>query len=118
MAQKNWGQTLSLDLFECNKNILNDPKKLKEFTRQIIQKIKMKAYGRPILKEFGEGSLEGYSLIQFIETSSITIHTDKFGDRVFIDIFSCKTFDQKIAKNYSKLFFEAKRVKSKNYYRG
>ena len=31
--------------------------------------------------------------MQFIETSSITIHADEFGGRCFIDVFSCRPFD-------------------------
>lgn len=55
--------------------------------------------------------------MQFIETSSITIHLDEFGLRAFIDVFSCRTFDVNRAKNFSKSFFKAKKIRYKNFYR-
>jgi len=49
-------------------------------------------------------------MMQFIETSSIVAHFDEIWDRAFIDVFSCKTFDSKVAGKFSKEFFKAKRV--------
>jgi S-adenosylmethionine/arginine decarboxylase-like enzyme len=46
-----------------------------------------------MLERFGDGDLEGWSAMQFIETSSITVHADEFGARCFVDVFSCRTFD-------------------------
>ena len=76
------------------------------------REIDMKPYGEPLIQKFAEGALEGYSVLQFIETSSITIHfDDKMGDRAFIDIFSCKYFDGAKAAAYAQKFFEAKEEK-------
>jgi S-adenosylmethionine/arginine decarboxylase-like enzyme len=35
--------------------------------------------------------------MQFIETSSITVHADEFSSRCFIDVFSCRQFDPELA---------------------
>ena len=79
------------------------------FITALCQEIGMKAYGEPMIEKFAEGHLEGYSVLQFIETSSITIHfDDKIGDRAFIDIFSCKYFDANQAKEFCRQYFEAK----------
>jgi S-adenosylmethionine/arginine decarboxylase-like enzyme len=78
----------------------------------------MKLYGKPILKRFGEGGLEGYSLMQFIETSTIIMHMDEVGDRAFIDIFSCKKISDKTALAFTKKYFKAKGVSHKTIYRG
>jgi S-adenosylmethionine/arginine decarboxylase-like enzyme len=56
-------------------------------------------------------------MIQFIETSSITVHLDEVWNRAFIDIFSCKTFDKILAKNFCKAYFKAERVLYKNLFR-
>ena len=48
--------------------------------------------------------------MQFIETSSITVHCDEFGNRAFIDIFSCKKYDHKPVVIFSKKYFKAKMV--------
>jgi len=118
MEGKNWGQLLSVDLLECNPNLINNKKKLNEFCIGICNEIDMVAFGNPIINRFGEGDLEGFSLIQFIMTSSITAHMDEIGNRAFIDIFSCKNFDAKKAENFCKNFFQAKKMKCKNSYRG
>ena len=35
--------------------------------------------------------------MQFIETSSITIHADEVFARCFVDVFSCRSFDPEAA---------------------
>lgn len=68
----------------------------------------MKPHGEPMVERFGTGDLEWYSMLQFIETSSITVHLDEREDRAFVDIFSCKDFDEKEAEEFSKKYFEWK----------
>lgn len=117
---KHWGQLTTIDLFECEHSILVNKIALKKFSAELCRKIKMVPHGKPIIKRFGEGSLEGNSMMQFIETSSITAHLDDFNNRnrAFIDIFSCKKFDSKIAVKFCKEFFKAKKVKSRTIFRG
>lgn len=108
---------MSIDLYDCERSLLTDRKKLKEFCLQLCKEIEMKPFGSPLIKRFGKGNLRGYSLMQFIETSSITIHLDEFGLRAFVDIFSCKTFDANKAKKFAQSFFKAKRIRYRNFYR-
>lgn len=117
MKKKVWGQLMSINLYGCEYSLLTNPKKLEEFCIKLCKEINMVPFGKPIIKRFGKGNLRGYSLMQFIETSSITIHLDEFGLRAFIDIFSCKTFDVNKAKIFSKPFFKAKNIKYKIFYR-
>lgn len=118
MKKEIWGQLLSIDLQECDRNILTSKKKLAEFCVALCKEIKMKPYGKPLVKRFGTGYLEGYSAMQFIETSCVTVHLDEQDNRAFIDIFSCKTFDKFKAKDFSAKFFKAKKAKYFNRYRG
>lgn len=113
----NWGQLMSIDLSECEYDLLTNKKKLAEFCPKLCKKIKMIPFGKPIVKRLGKGRLEGYSAMQFIETSSVTVHLDEFGLRAFIDIFSCKTFNVRKARDFCKSFFKAKKVKCRNFYR-
>jgi S-adenosylmethionine decarboxylase len=57
----------------------------------------MRGHGPLRLERFGNGELVGWSAMQFIETSSITIHADEFSGRCFVDVFSCREFDAEIA---------------------
>lgn len=111
-AQKAWGLLASINLYQCNKEKITTPSVMKDFVMALCREIDMKPYGEPMIEKFAEGALEGYSVLQFIETSSITIHfDDKMGDRAFIDVFSCKYFDGAKAKEFAQKYFEAKEAK-------
>lgn len=114
MVQKTlalWGLSSSTDLYGCNPAFIRSPAKIRQFVLELCDLIKMKRHGDTIIQRFGDGSLEGYSMFQFIETSSITAHFDETENRAFIDIFSCKSFDPEVAAQFSKEFFEAKEMK-------
>lgn len=70
-----------------------------------------------MIKRFGQDDLLGYSALQFIETSSITMHFDDTKARAFIEIFSCKYFDVKMAERFCKNFLKAKKSKAKYFLR-
>ncbi|HSX25152.1 MAG TPA: S-adenosylmethionine decarboxylase [Candidatus Andersenbacteria bacterium] len=108
---KPWGMSSSIDLHDCDHNRLTSKKLLREFVLEIIKVVEMEAHGPCHIDRFGSGNLEGYSAIQFIETSSITVHLDEKWDRAFIDIFSCKDFDTDKALQFCKNYFGAKKSK-------
>jgi S-adenosylmethionine/arginine decarboxylase-like enzyme len=116
---KIYGMELILDLYDCNPKIIRSKRKILEYTTKICKLIKMKRYGKPICERFGFGKnyTIGYSLIQLIETSSITAHFSELWNRAFINIFSCKTFNEKIATDFTKKFFEARKVKKRVLFR-
>lgn len=107
-----WGKSVAIDLKECNVSILSDPEKIRNFILEIINVVDMKAHGPTYIDRFGIGELEGWSAMQFIETSSITVHADEVGLRCFVDVFSCKGFDEKKAEEFSKKYFGAKESKA------
>ena len=112
MENKIWGTLVAINLHDCNPKLIRNPKAIKNFVKQLCKKIKMKPHGKTIIDKFAEGHLNGYSFMQFIETSSITGHFDPIENRTFIDIFSCKKFDEKKAEDFCKAFFKAKSSKS------
>jgi len=112
---QNYGKELILNLYDCDFSIISSRKKIQEYSDELCRLIKMKKYGKSIIKKFGFGKdfTAGYSLVQLIETSSIVAHfSEKWGNS-YINIFSCKDFDENKALEFSKKFFKAKRVKSK-----
>lgn len=115
MAKKIFGYELVMDLHECDKDIITSEKKLKEYTDKLCKLIKMKKYGSTLLPYFGEKAAytKGYSLVQLIETSSITGHFSDFWGTAYINIFSCKKYDHILARNFTRQFFKATRVKSR-----
>lgn len=107
MDSGSWGKSASIDLFDCKFELLAQKEALVTFIAQVIELIGMKAHGPTYIDRFGSGDLEGWSAMQFIETSSITLHADEFGKRCFIDIFSCKDFNENAAYTFAKKYFEA-----------
>ena len=105
---KEWGRSASIDLHGVDHNLVRDPKAIRSFVVKLCRLIKMHRMGEPEIKRFGHKELRGYSMVQFIETSSITAHFDEVGNRAFSDVFSCKNFDPKIVVKFYREFFTAK----------
>ena len=60
-----------------------------------------------------EAHLLGTSAVQFITTSNIVIHTLDLLKAVYVNIFSCKEFDEKVAEQITKEWFGAKECRSR-----
>ena len=103
-----WGRSCSVDLHECDPELVKNPAAIRKFVRQLCTKLNMKRHGPCRVERFGSGNLRGYSMMQFIQTSSITAHFDEFGERAFIDIFSCKQFNPRMVALFCKKYFKAK----------
>jgi S-adenosylmethionine/arginine decarboxylase-like enzyme len=88
-----WGMLAAIDLHGCDRKRLADPNSIRRFVPTVIAAIGMRAHGPMMIDRFGNDQLEGWSALQFIETSSITIHADEVFGRCFVDIFSCRRFD-------------------------
>jgi S-adenosylmethionine/arginine decarboxylase-like enzyme len=114
MTEKTYGYELVLNLYECNKEILSSKEKLQEYVDKLCDLIKMKKYGETLLCYFGEAQAftKGYSMVQLIETSSITGHFSELWDRAYINIFSCQKFDHEAAKEFTRRFFQAAEAKN------
>lgn len=114
MKKKIFGYELIMDLYECDKRIFSSRKHLQAYVDQLCKLIKMKKYGKTILPYFGENKdyTKGYSLVQLIETSSLTGHFSDLWGTAYINIFSCKKYDHMVARRFTRRFFKAKRLKS------
>jgi S-adenosylmethionine decarboxylase len=92
-----WGMLAAIDLHGCDEDRLADPDNIRRFVPVLIDAIGMRAHGGLMLDRFGDGELEGWSAMQFIETSSVTLHADEVFGRCFVDIFSSRPFDPDLA---------------------
>ena len=110
-----YGYELIMDLRGCEKAIITSKKKLQEYVDRLCELIKMKKYGKTLLPYFGEKQAftKGYSLVQLIETSSITGHFSDIWSTAYINIFSCQGYDYAKAKKFTKEFFKAKSLKGR-----
>lgn len=110
-SEGSFGLEVVLDLHECDPQVIRSGKKLEEYTTKLCKLLKMKKYGKTLLPHFGynEAHTAGYSMLQFIETSSITGHFSELWNSAYINIFSCRDFDTKKAVDFSVRFFGSKK---------
>ena len=117
--EKPYGFELIIDLHGCD---------VSKFTRRSIEKymvavceaIEMEREdlhfwdydGVPKEELPSEAHLLGTSAVQFITTSNITIHTLDLLKAAYINIFSCKEFDEKVAEQITKEWFGAKECRT------
>jgi S-adenosylmethionine/arginine decarboxylase-like enzyme len=87
-----WGMLAAINLHGCVHGRLADPDTIRRFVPAVIDAIGMRAHGPLRIDRFGQDELAGWSAMQFIETSCITIHADEVWNRCFVDIFSCRPF--------------------------
>jgi len=110
-----WGAHCSVDCKAGNQTKVTDAENIKAFSKELVKRIDMKAYGEPQVIHFGSENKAGYTLVQLIETSNICAHLcDDSGDGYF-DVFSCKPFDNEVVKKTIVEFFgpfESMRVSS------
>jgi S-adenosylmethionine/arginine decarboxylase-like enzyme len=110
MSEKTyWGHHLIINAGECNPETIRDYNTIFQFAKQLVREIDMVAYGEPQIVKFGHDDKAGYTLVQLIETSNICAHFVDETNDAYIDVFSCKPFDEKVVINLVKTFFEAKK---------
>jgi S-adenosylmethionine/arginine decarboxylase-like enzyme len=104
-----------MDLKGCDPKVLTSRKKLQEYVDKLCKLIKMKKFGKALIPYFGvkEAFTKGYSLVQLIETSSITGHFSDLWRTAYINVFSCQSFDHNLAREFTRKFFKAKKVKNR-----
>jgi S-adenosylmethionine/arginine decarboxylase-like enzyme len=103
-----WGYHLTLDAGECDHAAIRSKATIAAFTKELVEKIDMVAYGPPRIVMFGTGGKKGYTLVQLIETSNITAHFVEEVDAVYLDVFSCKKFKTSDALAVFKKYFKPK----------
>jgi S-adenosylmethionine/arginine decarboxylase-like enzyme len=101
-----FGTELLLDLGGCDPAIINDPRRLADYTVQLIKLIDMEAYGDPDVVEFGKGKLRGWTLIQKMTTSNITIHAWPDAAGALINVHSCRPYDTAAATEFTRKYFD------------
>lgn len=109
-----YGFELILDLHGCDVSKFNR-ESLERYFEKLCKAIDMKRSdlhfwdyeGVPVEERPKEAHLLGTSAVQFIQTSSIVIHTLDKLKAVYVNIFSCKEFDEKKAEEITKEWFGA-----------
>lgn len=101
-----WGRHLALDIARACPRSIRDPQTIYYFTKDLVRKIDMVAYGEPQIVMFGTGNKKGYTLVQLIETSNICAHFVEETNDIYLDVFSCKEFDPMVVRDVVVDFFK------------
>ena len=108
-----WGYHLILDCAGCELGAITTEDHIRVFSLTLVDRINMDAVGPPHIELLLEGDAnEGYSLMQMISTSNITAHFVTNTCEAYIDVFSCKNFDQKTVRETVEQFFKPSSIKT------
>ena len=100
-----WGYHLIINAGRCDPVALRSKETIAQFSKKLVKDIDMIAFGPPRIVRFGYGEQKSYTLVQLIYTSCISAHFAEDSNDIYLDIFSCKPFDPKIAEQVFREFF-------------
>ena len=110
-----FGQELVINLYDCDLEKISSEDEIRKFAVTLTDDVlHMKRYGEALIPHFGHDDpiTSGYSLVQLIETSSITGHFSEHKKSAYLNIFSCAWYDPEKAAAFCQDFFGAKRAET------
>ena len=118
-AEKPYGFELIMDLHGCDTSTFNR-KSLRKYFTKLCKAIDMKRCELHFWDDVGVPPEErqtlphtkGTSAVQFILTSTVVVHTLDLLQAVYINIFSCKPYDRKVAEKLTKEWFSARECRT------
>jgi len=110
--EKPYGYELILDLHGCDVSKFNR-ESLENYFEKLCKAIDMKRAnlhfwddeGLPPERHQTLPHTKGTSAVQFILTSTIVVHTLELLEAAYVNIFSCKPFESKVAEELTKAWF-------------
>lgn len=102
-----------LDCSGCNHDKITNGENIRAFTKELVCRIDMVAFGEPIIEHFAthDPQKAGYSMVQLIETSNICAHFVDRDNTMYLDVFSCKPYDNQVVITAVKEFFDASNIR-------
>lgn len=115
MMAEPYGKELILDLHDCNVETFTR-ESIGNYFDELCELIDMQAQNRHFWDDEGLSPEEcqtnpktcGVSAVQFILTSTIVVHSLTKLGRVYVNIFSCKDFNIKDAREFTIKWFGAR----------
>lgn len=114
--KKPFGRHLIIDANKCNGNISNR-KHIQSFIDVLIDELGMKKKGETIFEwfEYNDYNIErdivGWSVVQIISLSSITIHINEISRTIYLDLFTCGNLDENKVLEIFRDVFKPTRIK-------
>ncbi len=111
-AREPWGILSSIDIYECDPDIIRNADSIRRFVYELCDRIKMKRFGECTIVNFGKDErVAGFSMTQLIETSLISGHFANLTHSVYLDIFSCRFYDPRDVAEFALSYFKGSNYK-------
>jgi S-adenosylmethionine decarboxylase len=98
-----FGQHLIIDLADCDPVVVADGDALIRLILGLCEVIGMEPYGPPWAERFAlhDPVAAGWTVVQPITTSLISLHASESRASVCLDVFSCRDFDADAAVDFA-----------------
>jgi S-adenosylmethionine decarboxylase len=107
-----WGLSASVDIYDCEPSAIRDAENIREFVRQLCDRLGMKRFGECQVVNFGaEERVAGFSMTQLIETSLVSGHFANASNSAYLDIFSCKFYEPRVMAEFATTYFRGSRYR-------
>lgn len=112
-----WGKHLIIDANLCDEINIRNIEKIKHFIDDVCELGKMEKKGELIIEEFPEtkfnieNDLVGYSIVQIISLSNITLHINFISRTIYFDFFTCGALKTDLIAVLFNNYFNPKTIK-------
>jgi S-adenosylmethionine decarboxylase len=105
-----WGLSSCIDLYDCDLKLMQNAEAVREFVKILCERIKVRRYGETEVVFFGDDPrIQGFSMTQLIETSLISAHFADASRAIYLDVFSCASYDPEDVVRFAADYFKAGR---------
>lgn len=118
MEHKPFGVEIILDCDDCQGNI-QSKQIIQEFIDTLVNELGMKKKGETIFEYFPateynrERDIVGYSVVQIISLSNITLHINEISKTIYLNLFTCGSLDEDKVIFLFNNYFKPMKIKKK-----
>jgi S-adenosylmethionine/arginine decarboxylase-like enzyme len=115
MDTRAWGWITCIDAAECDNDLITSPDNFQAFIDELLERIEMVAIGdlHVVWCETHDPKKFGHSIFQLLQDSNVAAHfCPADGNDAYMDIFSCKPYEEELVLEIFKKYFKPKAVHS------
>ncbi|MGC8856440.1 MAG: S-adenosylmethionine decarboxylase [Anaerolineae bacterium] len=113
-----WGVSSCIDLYDCDLGLMQNAQAIRQFVKMLCDRIKMRRFGETQVVFFGDDPrVQGFSMMQLIETSLISAHFADASRAIYLDVFSCAPYEPEDVAKFAAEYFKAARYHLNVVYR-
>lgn len=114
---KSWGKHLIIDANQCNSSITSISN-INEFITDLCRVGGMTKKGKMIVETFPdnqynrERDLVGYSVVQIVSLSNVTLHINFISKTIYMDWFTCGELEEDKVIHLFRFYFRPQMIKT------